>query len=286
MAHKIFVLFLVVISLAAVLSIGVHNSEYYLTPIPERPFRSDYDSLKPSGTYSHGLGIIGATMIIVGVSTYSSRKRIRALWDLGKLSRWLEFHIFLCLLGPTLIIYHTTFKAGGVAAISLWTMLSVAASGIVGRYLYSQIPRSLGGSELTLEQVNAELKRLSESLSTSEIGSRVAVKIIRSFESLPRPENLAATVKAFFQLSMLRLTMRRSVRQMVRESVRSRVAVRELEKSAGVFAAFFQKALVVQQAEKIFHYWHAVHLPFTVIMFITLAAHVTVTLLLGYNWVF
>ncbi len=124
MAHKVFLIFLLLIGMTAVIAIGLHGYEYYFTPVQLRAFNADHAFLKPSGKLSHGLGIIGVTMIIIGIITYSSRKRLRVLWNLGKLSVWLEFHIFLCLVGPTLIVYHTTFKAGGIAAISLWTMLS------------------------------------------------------------------------------------------------------------------------------------------------------------------
>ena len=124
-------------------ALNFHGMEYYTTPMEERPFHDDHDTIKPSGYFSHGLGILGTVLIIIGVTMYSTRKRIRALWKIGRLSRWLEFHIFLCLLGPILVVYHTTFKAGGIAAISLWCMISVAASGVVGRFLYVLIPRNI-----------------------------------------------------------------------------------------------------------------------------------------------
>jgi hypothetical protein len=38
--------------------------------------------------------------------------------------------------------------------------------------------------------------------------------------------------------------------------------------------------------ERGFYYWHAIHFPFSIIMFLTLAAHVTVAILLGYTWIF
>jgi len=113
MAHRFSVIFLVAIVVLAFIAVGIHGFDYYTTPQSERAFRSDYDEMKPSGYFSHGLGNIGATMITVGVALYSSRKRIRAFWNLGRLSSWLEFHIFLCLVGPVLVIYHTTFKTEG-----------------------------------------------------------------------------------------------------------------------------------------------------------------------------
>ena len=89
------------------------------------------------------MSVIGAAMIGIGVATYSSMKRFRKFWKPGRLSLWLGLHIFLCLLGPILVIFHTTFKARGMAAVSLWTMSSVWAGGMVGRFLSVQIPGNL-----------------------------------------------------------------------------------------------------------------------------------------------
>jgi len=130
MSHQFFGLFLLLLALTAVIALTLNGYDYYAASASERAFMPEHKEMRPSGAYSHGLGVIGATMIIVGVAMYSTRKRARALRDVGKLSVWLEVHIVLCLLGPILVIYHTTFKSGGIAAISLWTMLSVAASGI------------------------------------------------------------------------------------------------------------------------------------------------------------
>ncbi len=286
MAHKIFILFLVFTSVTAVFAVALHGFAFYMTPTHERPFREDYIQMKPSSNYSHGLGILGASMIIIGVSTYSTRKRTRALWNLGKLSRWLEFHIFLCLLGPVLVIFHTTFKAGGVAAISLWTMISVASSGIIGRFLYSQIPKNIQGNELTAGQITAELDRLSSKLSSSAIGQRLTKTIYQSFETLQKPQSILEAIQAFMKLASLRWNIRKSVHHLVTANVHSKGTAKEMEKTATAFAALIQKSLVLNQAGKLFYYWHAIHLPFSAIMFITLAAHIVVTVVLGYRWIF
>ncbi len=286
MAHRVFIIFLVFMTVTATLSVGAQGLGYYLTPVKDRPFRSDYARMKPSGTYSHGLGILGASMLIIGVSTYSTRKRVRALWNLGKLSQWLEFHIFLCLLGPTLIVFHTTFKAGGVAAISLWTMLSVAMSGVIGRFLYAQIPKNIQGNELTAGQITSELDRLRDRLSSSPLGDQITKVIYKNFESLPAPRTIIEAVSTFFRLASLRRRIRMYVHGLVKASAHSRQAAKDLQLTATALASLIQKSLVLNQAGKLFYYWHAIHLPFTIIMFITLAAHITVTVLLGYHWIF
>jgi len=286
MAHKVFVAFLIFIVITAVVALGAHGLNYYLTPLHERTFRSDYEVMKPSASYGLGLGIVGALLITVGVSTYSSRKRVRALWNLGKLSRWLEFHIFLCLLGPVLVVYHTTFKTGGIAGLSLWTMLAVVASGLIGRFLYVQIPRNKRGNELSAAQISSELQQLSERIASSPLGSQIIRRMEESFAALPKPESLSETVRVLLHLHGIRKQVRTSVLAFISGRTQSRHVARELYRVAATRALLQQKSLMLTQVEKLFHYWHAVHLPFSIIMFITLAAHVTATILFGYSWIF
>jgi hypothetical protein len=286
MAHKVFIIFLLLIGITLLIAVGLHGYEYYLTPIQLRAFSTDHTLLKPSGKLSHGLGIIGVAMITIGIITYSSRKRVRALWNLGKLSIWLEIHIFLCLIGPTLIVYHTTFKAGGIAAISLWTMLSVAASGIVGRFLYVLIPRNIKGSEMTTAQINEQFDLQKKILLETEIGRELVQYIDQSFAGIKQPKVLSETITAFIKLQRLKYRVKIIMRsQIARKHLQHSIA-KNIIRTASARASLIQKSLLLLQIEKMFYYWHAIHLPFTAIMFVTLALHVWVALWLGYTWIF
>jgi hypothetical protein len=206
--------------------------------------------------------------------------------DWGKLSRWLEVHIFLCLLGAILIVFHSTFKAAGVAAISFWTMASVAGSGFVGRFLYVQIPRSLQGAELTSAEIAAELERLSGAMVASPAGSQVVRAMDTAFAALTPPASFVGAVSTYFRLLGIRKNVRGAVHRLAQGSHISGEHARALLQNANARAALMQRSLLVRQVGKLFHMWHVVHVPFTVIMFITLAAHVTVTVMLGYRWIF
>jgi hypothetical protein len=127
---------------------------------------------------------------------------------------------------------------------------------------------------------------LSNQLSTSALGGTLTKAIHRSFESLPKPNTIGQAVKTFVALISLRLSIRRQIGAMIKANVHSGAAAHELQTTATAFASLIQKSLVLNQAGKLFYYWHAIHLPFTVIMFITLAAHIVVTMLLGYRWIF
>ncbi len=285
-SHSVFLIFLLGIVVAAALALAVRGFAYYATPLPQRPFRADYEVMRPSGYYSHGLGIFGTLMIVIGVSTYSSRKRVRAMWNLGHLSRWLEVHIFLCLLGPTLIVYHTTFKAGGIAAITLWTMLSVAGSGIIGRFFYAQIPRNLEGVQLTALDIAAEIERLGLTMQSTPLGIAVREMIDRTFSSVPRPTGFVQSAVTLVRLQAIKRETKAQISRMLSRGGAPASVTRELKDAAQARATLLQKSLLLSRVERIFFYWHAVHLPFSIIMFLTLAAHLTVVILLGYRWIF
>ena len=270
----------------AVVSLAARGWNYYLTPLAERPFREDYGTMKPSGNYSHGLGIVGSLMIIIGVTTYSTRKRVRRLWNIGRLSLWLEFHIFLCLLGPILVVYHTTFKAGGIASITLWTMLSVVASGVIGRFLYVQIPRNMKGAELTEQEIAGELDRLAAALLASPLGLSLIRMIDKEFENIAKPTTLSETFSLLAHLERIKFTTRNKIREMISRSRVSGELADQLRSAATARASLVQKSLILNQVERLFYYWHVIHFPFSIIMFVTLAAHVAVVIALGYTWMF
>lgn len=97
--------------------------------------------------FGHTLGILGFLMMILTETLYSLRKRARSTrW--GKMSEWLQFHIFTGLVGPYMVFLHTSWKFNGLAgAVTLLTAV-VVISGFIGRYIYTRIPRTSDGIEV------------------------------------------------------------------------------------------------------------------------------------------
>lgn len=155
-----FVTFLWIIGLAIAGTATWLGMPYYLTPIAERPFSPLHDLFAPTGLVGHGFGIIGSLLVVLGVVLYTARKRVRFLARFGKLRDWLHFHIFLCLLGPYLVLLHTTFKFGGFVAISFWSMAAVVSSGVFGRYVYSWIPKTISGGFVGAEEIRERMEGL------------------------------------------------------------------------------------------------------------------------------
>jgi hypothetical protein len=106
------------------------------------------DTVPPAGDlFGHGLGILGFILMLMTETLYSLRKRSRrAHW--GRMSSWLRFHIFTGLVGPYLVLLHTSWKFNGLAGIVTALMIAVVLSGIFGRYIYTAVPRTADGAAL------------------------------------------------------------------------------------------------------------------------------------------
>jgi hypothetical protein len=119
--------------------------------------------------YGHSMGIVGFVMMLMTETLYSLRKRSHnARW--GKMSTWLEFHIFTGLVGPYLVLLHTAWKFQGLAGIVMLLTIVVVASGFVGRYIYTSIPRKPTGEELSLEDLEQLVRQTESNLARLQRG--------------------------------------------------------------------------------------------------------------------
>jgi hypothetical protein len=266
--HRVYLGVFVLIVLAALLSLFIAGASYYSTPLEERFYHDDHSWLKPSGAIGHGLGIVGTLLILIGVSTYMLRKRLRSWRTLGVLKHWLEFHIFLCTLGPILVLFHTAFKFGGLVSVSFWSMVGVVASGVIGRFIYIQIPRSIEGRELNLNEVREMRVNignvLREKYNLSENG----------FHAVMEATNPAGTKTIG------------NVKSVIRQLGLSRVQSKQILRLVRNEVSLNKKIERLQTMQKLFKYWHVAHLPFAIIMLVIMVVHVAVTLAFGYRWIF
>lgn len=285
-AHKIYLTFFWLIGIATTIYFLSFGFSYYMLPVEERFWSNLHDDLKPSGIMGHGLGIIGSFMLVVGVSSYMFRKRVRNLMRFGLLKHWLEFHIFLCTLGPILILYHTTFKFGGLVAVSFWCMVFVVLSGVIGRFIYVQIPRTIRGEELSLKELNLLNESISEKLKNLfSINGEVANKIESMFLKSEDNQNVLDDLRFIFLSYFSGIKGLRKI-NIEKYGFKSTSDIKTIKKILREKIIVTRKISTLKIAQRLFGYWHAVHLPFAIIMFIIMIIHIVTAIVFGYKWIF
>ena len=283
-AERIYHVGLAVTWLAVAATMLFWGLDYYLLPLAERPYADDYELFKPTGLVGNRLAIVGTFMLTFGVAMYSTRKRWGRLQKLGKLRNWLSFHIWLCTLGPFLILLHTSFKVGGIVSIAFWSMVFVVASGLLGRYVYVRIPKTLNGrfhSMREIEQRQADLlAELRETGALSEADLDAVARADRDVKPRGLLHALVLAVRFDWQGRREARHLNRLLRTRdVDSGTRQRLVaeVREHRKLA-------QQRVLLEPFGKIFRYWHTIHLPLAIIMFLILALHIGVAIAFGYAW--
>jgi len=286
--HKIYILSFFIIGISAGILIAVDGYSYYSTSIVERFFHNQHNALKPSGTWGHGYGIIGSAMMILGVSSYMIRKRVRKFHNAGYLKHWLEFHIFLCTTGPLLILYHTSFKFGGIVAVSFWSMTAVVLSGFIGRFLYIQIPRTIRGNEIDVKQLEMENESLAAELKSNygldeSFMTRISNYAAReNYRNISPGMSILIVLRDYFRIWMFTSRLKTELKK-------AGFAASQKKELAGKI----KQQLILKRRigmlhimQKLFRYWHIIHLPFAIVMFVIMFIHIVVTIIFGYRWIF
>jgi hypothetical protein len=304
---------MVLIGLVAAGSALLLGADYYVVPLAERPFSPLHAQFAPTGLIGQGFGIAGTLMITLGVGSYGARKRIRGLARFGKLKTWLRFHIFMCLLGPFLILLHTTFKFGGLVAIAFWSMTLVVASGVFGRWVYVWIPKTANGRFLGRDEIRA---RLHELLGELQVRLRMTPEQVLDLLGRREEAEVDTTNRAVYpdrrrgprpsadrrRRARRRQGIVRAVGGSLRHALnagRERARFRRLLAEAGIPEGIRARLVrdlaeerrleeqlrLLEPLQTAFRYWHAFHLPLAVVMALILVIHVGVAIAFGYTWI-
>jgi hypothetical protein len=267
---------------ATVLAVLALGADFYRTPLLERAHHEGYWQWKAGGSVGHKLGVAGSSMMVL-MLLYSVRKRVGALRRLGSLSRWLDIHIYLGVFGPLLVVLHSSFKVQGLVALSFWSMVIVASSGVLGRYLYLQIPRTRAGEERALVELEAEDQALSGQLRTRFRLDEAQLARLDAVVAVPTRVGLLG---GFVRLVTDDLRLRSGLRTFAK-SCRSVPApvFRDFERVVRHKAQVHRRILLWDRVHELFHYWHVLHKPFAVVMYLFMLVHVAVALVTGYGWV-
>ena len=95
------------------------------------------------------------------------------------------------LAAPFVIALHSSFKFHGFAGMAFWIMLAVSISGVIGRYLYGQIPRRVNAAEISRKELQETHEKLAAAtggqrlLPKADLGALLRLPSQERVESLP-----------------------------------------------------------------------------------------------------
>jgi hypothetical protein len=292
--HQLWLSVCIGAAIALTLVLAAYGFNYYTLDQAHRALSPKHAYLKPSGVIGLRLGFLGVAMFLL-IYLYAIRKHWSWLGKQGNTRHWLNFHVVLGVMAPVVITFHSSFKFRGIAGVAYWIMVAVALSGFIGRYIYSQIPRSLGAAEVSLKELYDAIERHKEKLARQEV---LAPEDFAPLLQLPSPtavHSLSALGVLWMALcdDLARPWRVWELRRKAVWSFGGRASFRGIARShyaplenaiecVQEQASLVKKTLLLSKMQELFQLWHVVHRPFSYSFAILALIHITVVMLLGY----
>lgn len=249
---------------------------------------SGLEWIVPESGLGYALGIAGGVMMLM-LLLYPLRKKSRFMRNWGGVKHWFRAHMIMGVAGPVLIAYHSNFSFGSMNSnVALLSMLTVAGSGLVGRYLYSKVHRGLYGREVTLKELRHDLEaNMERSVSVLSYAPAVYKRLL-AFDA----DMLKARDGAFERFGYFIATVPRSWRLRLRLGAQLKDALKEAavkegwqasevserERSARAHLGSHISAAVAMAVfgfyERTLALWHIFHFPLFIMLVLTAIIHV------------
>jgi hypothetical protein len=199
---------------------------------------------------------------------YTLRKRTER-FARGPTSTWLQVHVFTGIVGPYLVLLHSAGKFHGLAGVLAGLTVVMVLSGFVGRYIYTAVPRSLEGIEVTDRELAAQIADADRQLRA--LGASVReVKALTAASRLPHRGWALVVARPW-----IRWRQRRRLRRAVQDlgpAVRPKAA--RLQQLLEERARLQMQMHSLAAARRLLALWHFLHVPLGGVVFTLAFVHI------------
>lgn len=237
----------------------------------------------------YALGIIGGILMLL-LLIYPLRKRVRIISRLGSVKFWFRTHMLFGILGPALILFHSNFNGGSLnSTIAMICMLTVAGSGLIGRFLYAKIHHGLYGSHVQMKELQSEANKV-EKIIRMEVEDESLNRHLHTYSDdvFEKSRGMLSSILLFISMQLkTRIEFSRELSKFDNE-MRNKLEKGEWTRSDydvhkkvvyKLLKDYFRsirKTASYRVSERLFALWHVLHLPIFLLMLISAITHVFV----------
>jgi len=216
------------------------------------------------------LGIIGGSMMLL-LLVYPLRKKNPKWRFLGSIKFWFRFHMVLGVVGPVLVIFHSGYHLGSLnGSVAFISMLIVASSGLIGRYLYRRIHHGLYGEKIQFEDLYQKDETADQQLENFHSPSHEWSEQLKEIGQSLTHKNTSVNRSLWFYLSR-RWKLRALRKQLTRQKTSSD-EFKKLKRRLWSLRSICNLGI----NEILFSYWHILHFPLFIMLVLSGFTHVAV----------
>jgi len=247
----------------------------------------DQSTLSPEDGWGYALGIIGGSSMLI-LLLYPVRKYIRLFRSLGAVKYWFRIHMFLGVFGPLLVMFHSNFSLGSVNSnIALFSMIIVALSGFVGRFIYVKIHISLYGKQVTIKELRNDLKNARGVLGKDVSLSEKVVNMLKKYEQsllqhrsfiisvFHLPINFLYTKWIYYKIMYgIKKSIKKRASEKDWDKAYQKEMIHAIKETLLIYTSTIRKFAELKLYERLFSLWHILHLPLFVMLIVSGIVHV------------
>lgn len=219
-------------------------------------------------------GYVGAGLMLISC-IYPFFRRVKAFRKIVSNTMWFDLHLMAGTMGPMFIVLHSSLKLDNWVAAAFWSMVIVFISGVIGRYLYTQVPDLLNGRELEeLDHERAFTRLRTQYPQAAHVVDRM---LAQHKTRADRIGARAGMIRSFLWIMLedIRRPFRwLSRRGMFRKHGVPRRQAREMRQRVGRMLLIHRRQVLAPRAQLLLHSWKKVHVPFTIIMVGIASVHI------------
>jgi hypothetical protein len=243
--------------------------------------RRDDNYLSAENGAGYILGIAGGSLMLL-LLLYPLSKRMPLLSRMIPVRYWFGIHMLFGIIGPVMILFHSNFHLGSTnSSFALISMLLVAISGLIGRYIYTHIHHGLYGKRITLNELKQELETENTELlyiyklnaNLNKMMLAMESKALQQYTGISK--SLLHIISLAFDAQRLQSRFKRLLNSSQNDSSSTALPdsadARDFIKR---YTAALQKIVAFRIYERLFSLWHILHLPLFIMMIITAVIHI------------
>ena len=237
--------------------------------------------------FGYALGIIGGSMMLL-LLLYPVRKKMKVGRYMGSVPGWFKFHMFCGVFGPIAILYHSNYSMGSLnSSVAMLCMITVASSGLFGRYFYSKIHYGLYGRKASVNELRQIIDSEEHQLAAlyklmPEMVNTLKSYHLESSKTLGVTDSLKRLFVFGFKLRYLSLVLPFKLRKKLdsyadKAGWSKKQTNHNFKELKGHFRAFINAVLQTCEYsifERLFALWHVLHYPLFLMLVISGVVHV------------
>jgi hypothetical protein len=222
-----------------------------------------------SDFFGHSLGILGFLLMLMTETLYTMRKRSRsARW--GRVSSWLQFHIVTGIVGPFMVLLHSSWKFNGLAGVVLLMTGVIVLSGFIGRYIYTAIPRNADGLELEADELHQQIMALESAIATWSGEISGDADALPDYAATPEPAEFHPSRKPSEPITQ-RINVWNNQRTL---DPQTREKTATIDKLVKRHRTLERQRASLAQARRLMALWHTLHVPLGLALFAAAFIHI------------